>query len=158
MRHFTFPTSSIGSMIPCGNWGAEHTSMAVFLLMALLIAYTKQVGVIRSWRCHNIALRQMIMVMIHSLRTSNSSCCHHVFCNYCGHVWNVHLEQSKLRMWSPVSNGSAIHHTIFSLPRLGWGLGYSSIGNLYTNKRTFTLTFSAHVEHSQNFQWSYSLE
>jgi hypothetical protein len=48
-------------MIPWGNWGAEHTSMAVFLLMARLIAYTKQLGVKRN---RDIALRQMIMAMI----------------------------------------------------------------------------------------------
>lgn len=38
LTNFTFATSSIGSMIPCGKLGAEHTSIAVFLVMALFMA------------------------------------------------------------------------------------------------------------------------
>lgn len=35
----TSATSSTGSMIPWGNWGAEQTSIAVFLEIALFIAW-----------------------------------------------------------------------------------------------------------------------
>lgn len=53
---FTFPTSTMGSMIPCGNWGAEHTNIAAFLEMALFMAW---IEITQTWSYDYLSLKPL---------------------------------------------------------------------------------------------------